>query len=205
MPSFRTVSVFCSACRFRRRCQAAGIDCRNTLADSSWASAPQPRQWSSLQVLDGRGDYRSLLRARASINTLAQLAPDAAKEIALVQQGAALYEKFYRTELGYLNALWVFGNLYRTQQQPAQAQRYFQAAIDGFDQVGSRDYTNLGASYGLPAFIAACMPGFCIRRVSGARHTNCLQTSGAVAQEISQPLWILTMRCIRQGLCGWQH
>ena len=82
-------------------------------------------------MLDGRGDYRSLLRARASINTLAQLAPDAAKEIALVQQGAALYEKFYRTELGYLNALWVFGNLYRTQQQPAQAQRYFQAAIDG--------------------------------------------------------------------------
>jgi eukaryotic-like serine/threonine-protein kinase len=107
----------------------------------------------SLRVLDARGDRTSLLRARASINTVAQMAPDAQKEIAIVQEGAKLFEQRYSRDPAYFNALWILGNLYRTQQAPAQALPYFQRAIDVFERVGSRDYTNFGASHG---FLALC-------------------------------------------------
>ena len=116
------------------------------------AEAIQARD-QSLAILDARGDFDSLLRARASINTVAQLAPDAEREIALVKKGAALYEQRYPHDPGYFNALWVLGNLYRTQQDPAQAVGYFQRAIAEFRRTGSRDYTNFGASHG---FLALC-------------------------------------------------
>jgi eukaryotic-like serine/threonine-protein kinase len=106
----------------------------------------------SLRVLDARGDRTSLLRARASINTVAQMAPDARQEIAIVQEGARLFEKRYSNDPAYFNALWILGNLYRTQQAPAEAAVYFERAIGVFERVGSRDFTNFGASHGFLAF-----------------------------------------------------
>ncbi len=116
------------------------------------AEAIQTRD-ESLAILDARGDFDSLLRARASITTVAQLAPDADREIALVKQGATIYERRYPRDPGYFNALWVLGNLYRTQQDPAQAIPFFQRAVAEFKRTGSRDFTNYGASHG---FLALC-------------------------------------------------
>ncbi len=107
----------------------------------------------ALQVLDSRGDRTSLLRARAHVTTVAQMAPDAAREIALVKTGAELLEQRYPTEPSYFNALWVLGNLHRTQQAPVEAAENFRRAIAAFERVGSRDYTNYAASHG---FLAQC-------------------------------------------------
>jgi serine/threonine-protein kinase len=107
----------------------------------------------SLRVLDERGDRTSLLRARALTNTVAQLAPDKDREIVLVEEAVGLFETRYSTEPAYFTALYYLGNLHRTQQHPAEAAAYFRRAIDVFDQVGSRDFTNLGASY---AFTGEC-------------------------------------------------
>jgi serine/threonine-protein kinase len=107
----------------------------------------------ALKVLEDRGDRTSLLRARAEVTTVAQMAPDAAREIEIVKHGADLFEQRYPQDPAYFNALWVLGNLYRTQQQPAEAGENFRRAIAAFDRVGSRDYTNYGASHG---FLAQC-------------------------------------------------
>ena len=107
----------------------------------------------ALEVLEARGDRTSLLRARADVTTVAQMAPDAAREIEIVQHGAELFEQRYPKDPSYFNALWVLGNLYRTQQQPVAAAENFRRAIAAFEQVGSRDYTNYAASHG---FLAQC-------------------------------------------------
>ena len=107
----------------------------------------------ALKVLEDRGDRTSLLRARADVTTVAQMAPDAAREIEIVKHGADLFEQRYPQDPAHFNALWVLGNLYRTQQQPAEAAVNFRRAIAAFEQVGSRDYTNYGASHG---FLAQC-------------------------------------------------
>jgi serine/threonine-protein kinase len=101
----------------------------------------------ALQVLEARGDQTSLLRARADVTTVAQMAPDAAREIEIVRHGADLLEQRYPSDPAYFNAVWVLGNLYRTQQQPVEAAEYFRRAIAAFERVGSRDYTNYGASH----------------------------------------------------------
>jgi serine/threonine-protein kinase len=107
----------------------------------------------ALAVLEARGDRTSLLRARADVTTVAQMAPDAAREIEIVQHGAELFEQRYPQDPSRFNALWVLGNLYRTQQQPLAAAENFRRAIAAFGQVGSRDYTNYAASHG---FLAQC-------------------------------------------------
>jgi serine/threonine-protein kinase len=107
----------------------------------------------ALEVLEARGDTTSLLRARADVTTVAQMAPDADREIALVKHGADLLEQRYPTDPGRFNALWVLGNLYRTRQAPVEAAENFRRAIAVFGQVGSRDFTSYGASHG---FLAQC-------------------------------------------------
>ncbi len=107
----------------------------------------------SLRVLDARGDKTSLLRARANANTIAQLAPDKDREIALVDEAVKLFETRYPTEPAYFTALYYLGNLHRTQQRPAEAAVHFRRGIEVFPQVGSRDYTSFGASY---AFAGEC-------------------------------------------------
>jgi serine/threonine-protein kinase len=107
----------------------------------------------SLRVLDERGDFTSLLRARANTNTVAQLAPDKDREIALVAEAVTLFETRYATNPAYFTALYYLGNLHRTQQHPQEAAGYFRRAVEVFEQVNSRDYTNLGASY---AFTGEC-------------------------------------------------
>jgi serine/threonine-protein kinase len=107
----------------------------------------------SLRVLDERRDQTSLLRARALTNTVAQLAPDKDREIALVEEAVRLFEARYPTEPAYFTALYYLGNLHRTQQHPAEAAAHFRRGIEVFDAVGSRDFTNLGASY---AFTGEC-------------------------------------------------
>jgi serine/threonine-protein kinase len=102
----------------------------------------------SLRVLDARGDQTSLLRARANMNTVAQFATDPVRETALVQRAVDLFETRYSNEPEFFAALFYLGNLLRTQQHHAEAERAFRRAIAVFDQVHSRDYTNLGASYG---------------------------------------------------------
>jgi tetratricopeptide (TPR) repeat protein len=102
----------------------------------------------SLRVLDERGDQTSLLRARANMNTVAQFATDPLRETALVQRAVDLFETRYSSEPEFFAALFYVGNLLRTQQRHAEAERAFRRAIAVFDQVHSRDYTNLGASYG---------------------------------------------------------
>ncbi|MGH8311442.1 MAG: tetratricopeptide repeat protein, partial [Steroidobacteraceae bacterium] len=107
----------------------------------------------SLRVLDARAGKTSLLRARASANTIAQLSPDKDREIALVDEAVQLFETRYATEPAYFTALFYLGNLHRTQQRPAEAVVHFRRGIEVFPQVGSRDYTTLGASY---AFAGEC-------------------------------------------------
>ena len=103
---------------------------------------------AALAVLDARGDKTSLLRARALTNTVAQFASDPEAEIALVAQGVRLFEQRYATHPAYFQALYYLGNLYRTSFRPAEAEAHFRRAIAVFERTGSRDYTNLGASYG---------------------------------------------------------
>ena len=110
----------------------------------------------ALQVLEARGDGTSLLRARADVTTVAQMAPDSAREIEIVKHGAELFEQRYPKDPSHFNALWVLGNLYRTQQQPVAAAENFRRAIAAFEHVGSRDYTNYAASHG---FLAQCEAG----------------------------------------------
>lgn len=102
----------------------------------------------SLRVLDARGDQTSLLRARALSNTVAQFSPDPARETALVQRAVELYQTRYPKQPEYFTALFYLGNLHRTQQRPAEALKAFRQAIEVFEQVGARDFTNLGSSYG---------------------------------------------------------
>jgi len=108
---------------------------------------------AALAALDARGDTTSLLRARASINTVAQFATDADREIQLVSQGVKLFEQRYATHPAYFQSLYYLGNLYRTQQHPVEAEANFRRAIAIFDGTGSQDFTNLGASY---AFAGEC-------------------------------------------------
>jgi eukaryotic-like serine/threonine-protein kinase len=102
----------------------------------------------SLRILDARGDQTSLLRARANTNTVAQFATDPLRETELVQHAVELFETRYSTEPQFFTALFYLGNLLRTQQRHAEAEQAFRRAIAMFDRVHSRDYTNLGASYG---------------------------------------------------------
>jgi tetratricopeptide (TPR) repeat protein len=101
----------------------------------------------ALQLLDARNDRTSLLRARVNTNTVAQFSADPRREIALVEQAVALFEERYPAEPEYFTALYYLANLHRTQQRPIDAERYFRRAIGVFERVGSRDFTNLGASY----------------------------------------------------------
>jgi serine/threonine-protein kinase len=107
----------------------------------------------ALRVLDARGDRTSLLRARANTNTVAQFSSDPRRETALVQRAVELFEQRYPAEPEHFTALFYLGNLHRTQQRPAEAERSFRRAIAVFDQSRSRDFTNLGASY---AFAGMC-------------------------------------------------
>lgn len=106
----------------------------------------------SLRVLDARGDHDSLLRARASANTMAQFAPDLARETRLVEEGLRLFETRYPSQSEYFGALYYLGNLNRIQGKAGQAEALFRRAIEVFERSGSRDYTSLGASH---AFVGA--------------------------------------------------
>ncbi|HKE94959.1 MAG TPA: protein kinase, partial [Povalibacter sp.] len=103
---------------------------------------------TALAIMDARGDQTSLLRARVNTNTVAQFAQDPEREIALVAQGVQLFEQRYATNPAYFQALYYLANLYRTSFQPVEAEAHFRRAIAVFESTGSRDYTNLGASYG---------------------------------------------------------
>jgi serine/threonine protein kinase len=103
---------------------------------------------AALAVLDAREDHTSLLRARVNANTVAQFASDPEREIALVAQGVQLFEQRYASHPAYFQALYYLANLYRTSQRPFEAEAHFRRAIAVFERTGSRDYTNLGASYG---------------------------------------------------------
>ena len=120
---------------------------------------------AALAVLDARGDKTSLLRARVSTNTVAQFASDPEAEIALVAQGVRLFEQRYPTQPAYFQALYNLANLNRTGSRPAEAEAYFRQAIAVFERTGSRDYTNLGASYG---FAGEC--GVSLGRIQTALH-----------------------------------
>ncbi len=106
----------------------------------------------SLRVLDARGDHDSLLRARASVNTMAQFAPDLAREIRNVEEGVRLFESNHPGQPEYFGALYYLGNLNRIQGRAQEAERHFRRAIEVFGQTGSYDYTSLGASH---AFVGA--------------------------------------------------
>ncbi|MEZ5532541.1 MAG: protein kinase [Steroidobacteraceae bacterium] len=106
----------------------------------------------SLAVLDARGDHDSLLRARASANTVAQFAPDIEREIWLVEDAVHLFGQRYPNRPEYFSALYYLANLHRTQQRAAEAAQWFKRAIAQFGPSGSRDYTSLGSSY---AFVGA--------------------------------------------------
>ncbi len=106
----------------------------------------------SLQALDARGDHDSLLRARASVNTIGQFAPDLLREARLVEQGLKLFEARYPSQPEYFSALYYLANLNRIQGKAAEAEGLFRRAISAFKRSGSRDYTSLGASY---AFVGA--------------------------------------------------
>lgn len=107
----------------------------------------------AIQVLDERNDQTSLLRARAMGTTVAQFAPDPAKEIQLVEAAAKLFETRFPNHPGYFNTVYVLGHLQRTQGDMRGALEHFRAAGQVFENTGSQDFTNLGASF---AWAAHC-------------------------------------------------
>ena len=109
---------------------------------------------TALQVLDARGDQTSLLRARALSATIAQLASDPKREIALVTQAVELFRTRYATQPGYFSSMYVLGHLQRTQGDMQGAARRFAQATEVFERSGSKDFTNYGASY---AWGALCL------------------------------------------------
>lgn len=106
----------------------------------------------ALTVLDARNDHTSLLRARALGTTIAQLAPEPAREIELVSAAVRLFETRYPNNPGYFNAVYVLGHLKRTQGDMGGAVEHFREAGQVFEKTGSQDFTNLGASFAWAAF-----------------------------------------------------
>ena len=106
----------------------------------------------AIAELDARGDTQSLLRARALSTTVAQLAKDPQREIQLVRAGIDLFAQHYPTQPAYFAAVYTLGHLQRTQGDMQGAVKRFGEATRIFEKTGSRDYTNLGASYAWGAF-----------------------------------------------------
>ncbi|HMN46275.1 MAG TPA: serine/threonine-protein kinase [Povalibacter sp.] len=105
-----------------------------------------------IALLDARGDRDSLLRARALSTTVAQLATDPQREIELVRSAVELFARRYPTQPAYFAAVYTLGHLQRTQGDMRGAVERFSEATRIFEQTGSRDFTNLGASYAWGAF-----------------------------------------------------
>lgn len=106
----------------------------------------------AIALLDARGDRDSLLRARALSTTVAQLATDPQREIELVRSAVDLFARRYPTQPAYFAAVYTLGHLQRTQGDMRGAVERFREAARIFDRTGSRDFTNLGASYAWGAF-----------------------------------------------------
>jgi tetratricopeptide (TPR) repeat protein len=85
--------------------------------------------------------------------TVAQFARDPAKEIQLVDAAVKLFQARYPTDPGYFSTAYVLGHLKRTQGDMRGALDHFRAAGQVFEKTGSRDFTNLGASF---AWAAHC-------------------------------------------------
>ncbi len=106
----------------------------------------------AIALLDTRGDRDSLLRARALSTTVAQLATDPQREIELVRSAVDLFAQRYPTQPAYFAAVYTLGHLQRTQGDMRGAVERFREATRIFEQTGSRDFTNLGASHAWGAF-----------------------------------------------------
>lgn len=106
----------------------------------------------ALRVLDARNDHTSLLRARAMGTTIAQFSADPMREIQLMSAAVELFKARYPRDPGYFNSVFALGQLYRTQGDMHTAIKYFQAAIEVFQQSGLQAYSDLGASYSWAAF-----------------------------------------------------